>query len=46
MLEKVVAQGEPAVDALVREARVFAPVEPRQKLQIVQSLIRLGNSSR
>jgi Ca2+-transporting ATPase len=43
MLEKVVAQGQPAVDALIREAQVFARVEPTQKLQIVQALIRLGH---
>jgi magnesium-transporting ATPase (P-type) len=43
MLEKVVTQGEAAVDALVREARVIARVEPSQKLQIVQALIRLGH---
>lgn len=43
MLEKVAAQGDQAVDALIRDARVFARVEPSQKLQIVQSLIRLGH---
>ncbi len=43
VLEKVVAQGCQAVDALIRDARVFARVEPSQKLQIVQSLIRLGH---
>lgn len=43
MLEKVTAQGAEAVDALIREARVFARVEPGQKLQIVQALIRLGH---
>lgn len=43
MLQKVVAQGDHAVDALVRGARVFARVEPSQKLQIVQSLIRIGH---
>ncbi len=37
------AGGESAVDALVRSARVFARVEPTQKLQIVQSLGRLGH---
>jgi magnesium-transporting ATPase (P-type) len=43
MLEKVMAQGEHAVDALIRDARVFARVEPNQKLRIVESLIRLGH---
>ncbi len=42
-LEKVAARGEKAVDALIREARVFARVEPTQKLQIVGALIRLGH---
>jgi magnesium-transporting ATPase (P-type) len=43
MLERVLAQGEPAVDSLIRDGRVFARVEPSQKLQIVRSLIRLGH---
>ena len=43
MLEQVAARGDQGVDALVRNARVFARVEPSQKLQIVQSLIRLGH---
>lgn len=42
-LAEVSARGEAAVDALVRSARVFARVEPTQKLQIVQSLTRLGH---
>ncbi|MBI2378974.1 MAG: HAD-IC family P-type ATPase [Deltaproteobacteria bacterium] len=42
-LERVAAQGARAIDALVGNARVFARVEPSQKLQIVQSLIRLGH---
>ncbi len=42
-LSQVSAQGEAAVDALVASARVFARVEPTQKLQIVQSLSRLGH---
>lgn len=42
-LAEVSAAGEAAVDALVASARVFARVEPTQKLQIVQSLARLGH---
>ncbi|MBL9007261.1 MAG: HAD-IC family P-type ATPase [Myxococcales bacterium] len=42
-LAQAAAQGDAAVDALVREARVFARVEPTQKLQIVQALSRLGH---
>ncbi len=42
-LAQATAQGDAAVDALVREARVFARVEPTQKLQIVQALGRLGH---
>jgi Ca2+-transporting ATPase len=36
------AGGEAEVDALVRRGRVFARVEPQQKLEIVQSLQRSG----
>jgi magnesium-transporting ATPase (P-type) len=43
MLQRVAAQGEEAMDSLVRGARVFARVEPNQKLQIVESLIRQGH---
>ncbi|MBI4951544.1 MAG: HAD-IC family P-type ATPase [Myxococcales bacterium] len=42
-LAKITARGVEAVDELVRTSRVFARVEPRQKLEIVQSLIRLGH---
>lgn len=42
-LAEVAALGHVAVDALVKEARVFARVEPNQKLQIVQALTRLGH---
>ncbi|HUF36826.1 MAG TPA: HAD-IC family P-type ATPase [Gemmatimonadales bacterium] len=35
--------GETALDALVRDGRVFARVEPRQKLEIVESLRRQGH---
>ncbi len=42
-LREASREGPAAVDALVREARVFARVEPTQKLEIVQSLIRLGH---
>lgn len=37
------AEGTRAVDRLTREARVFARVEPQQKLDIVQSLQRIGH---
>ncbi len=43
VLDKVAAHGDQAIDALIRDARVFARVDPNQKLQIVQSLIRLGH---
>jgi magnesium-transporting ATPase (P-type) len=35
--------GDAAVDALVRDARVFARIEPLQKQQIVDSLMRAGH---
>jgi P-type E1-E2 ATPase len=36
-------QGAEAVDRLTRTARVFARVEPQQKLSIVNSLVRNGH---
>jgi Ca2+-transporting ATPase len=42
-LMKAETKGEGAVDALVSRAKVFARVEPRQKLSIVESLIRQGH---
>jgi len=35
--------GESAMDAIISRARVFARVEPKQKLSIVKSLIRQGH---
>lgn len=43
-LRKAELIGKDAFDDLVRRARVFARVEPRQKLDIIQSLIRLGRT--
>ena len=40
---KAAAQGSRGVDRLVRKTRVFARVEPGQKLEIVKSLIRIGH---
>ncbi|HWQ20537.1 MAG TPA: HAD-IC family P-type ATPase, partial [Methanotrichaceae archaeon] len=42
-LRKAEQGGPEDIDALVSEGRVFARVEPRQKLQIVGSLVRLGH---
>jgi calcium-translocating P-type ATPase len=43
MIRDAAAKGEEAVDRLARGARVFARVEPRQKEQIVDSLMRRGH---
>mgnify|MGYP006265889383 CR=1 FL=1 len=37
------AEGDGALDALIRPARVFARIEPHQKEQIVQSLMQQGH---
>ncbi|MFO0585775.1 MAG: HAD-IC family P-type ATPase [Anaeromyxobacter sp.] len=42
-LAGAVQDGPGAVDALVRAARVFARVDPSQKLEIVRALRRLGH---
>lgn len=42
-LQAAQTEGPDTVDALVRKARVFARVEPQQKLAIVQALTRLGH---
>jgi magnesium-transporting ATPase (P-type) len=42
-LRTLATAGQVALDTLVRRGRVFARVEPQQKLEIVQSLIRLGH---
>jgi Ca2+-transporting ATPase len=43
-LAKLITPQNPhGADALIRSAHVFARVEPTQKLQIVQALIRLGH---
>jgi len=42
-LRKAEQGGPEDIDALVSYGRVFARVEPRQKLQIVGSLVRLGH---
>jgi Ca2+-transporting ATPase len=43
VLKKASASSEASFDQSVMRARVFARVEPNQKLQIVQSLIRQGH---
>lgn len=42
-LKQAEQRGDAALDALTAQARVFARVEPQQKLRIVQSLIRHGH---
>ncbi len=42
-LAEAAARGDESLDALVRRGRVFARVEPQQKLDIVRSLTRLGH---
>jgi magnesium-transporting ATPase (P-type) len=42
-LSRAAAEGEAALDALVRRARVFARADPGQKLEIVRALRRLGH---
>jgi Ca2+-transporting ATPase len=42
-LREAQLKGDASVDSLVSRASVFARVEPRQKLDIVQSLIRQGH---
>ncbi|MGE5169924.1 MAG: cation-translocating P-type ATPase [Rudaea sp.] len=37
------AEGDPALDALTASARVFARIEPQQKLAVVQSMQRNGH---
>jgi Ca2+-transporting ATPase len=41
-LKDAEAKGEAAVDALTAKGRVFARVEPQQKVLITKSLVRLG----
>jgi magnesium-transporting ATPase (P-type) len=43
MLEEARAESPEALDALVARSRVFARVEPAQKLLIVETLARLGH---
>ncbi|MBD3609742.1 MAG: HAD-IC family P-type ATPase, partial [Gammaproteobacteria bacterium] len=42
-INQALTQGEATLDRLVRDALVFARVEPQHKLQIVQSLQRQGH---
>lgn len=43
LTEAVASGGDAALDRMTRTARVFARVEPRQKLEVVQSLGRNGH---
>ncbi len=43
-LKKAEAAGQSYLDELVSKAKVFARVEPKQKLDIIHSLIRLGHT--
>jgi P-type Ca2+ transporter type 2C len=43
MIKQATADGETALDTLIRPARVFARIEPTQKEQIVDSLMRNGD---
>jgi len=42
-ISDAIAEGEHAVDELVTDSRIFARVEPQQKLAIVESLQRAGH---
>jgi P-type Ca2+ transporter type 2C len=42
-LRAIADQGQAQLDAVVRGTRIFARVEPDQKLEIVRSLVRLGH---
>lgn len=43
MISAAAAHGEPALDALIQPARVFARIEPTQKQLVVQSFMRAGH---
>lgn len=43
MLDEASATGQAAVDQLIRQARVFARIEPARKAQIVDSFMRDGH---
>jgi magnesium-transporting ATPase (P-type) len=43
MLDEASARGQEVVDQLVRQARVFARIEPARKAQIVDSFMRAGH---